>query len=833
MKRLAFLVLGVLLATPLDAGISIRASQKKPGGDFRSDFKKTPDRVWIGADYWANPMEDWSIKNGRLECRGGANRNVALLTRTLTGKGAFQMSVRLGRLARPRAAGSAGFRIGIRDELPDYRAAALRGRGLNVGVNAKTGALFIGQSTGGKLPNAGSLKDVTLTLSGKPTGGRIALTLTATDAKGKKLAEAKTTVPADRVKGLVALANNHNTGRAAFWFSKWTLSGADVASHKDRAWGPILWTMHTLHHTHSKDGVVLKLTAQLVPMGDKGPKTATLNIVGRNAVSKAKVDPLACNATFRITNWDPKKNAKFTVRYGDANYTGTIRAEPSGKPLVVAGFTGNTDYVFPNSRVANNVRVQNPDVLFFSGDQIYESVGGYGIVRAPTDTADRALIRRATLNYLRKWYLLGWAFGDLMRDRPTVCLPDDHDVYQGNVWGEGGLNPHGIRNHARGGFAEHPTFVNTVIRTQCSHHPDLPDPRPMKQGINVFFGPMLYGRVSFAIIEDRYFKSGPEDKVNTWKGRPDHMKDPKYDVSKLDKPGLQLLGKRQEKFLEQWAGDWRGADFKCVLSQTIFCNLANYHGPRREFIYADLDSNGWPQTPRKNALRIMRKGYAFHYAGDQHLPSITRNGIDTWGDAGFAFCVPSIAAGYPRSWLPDKEGRPVRNRPNPNLANTGEYRDGFGNYMTVYGIGNPADKNRRGRVNRAHDKSSGHAIVRFNPKKLTITMECYRVQINPKNPRPKDQFPGWPKTIRLRDNRGQKITGYLPEVTAPAGVKRPVLRVSNAKTGELNYAIRLNQTRVKPWVFAKGTYKVEVGDPVNDKWTIVREASPTKAKANR
>lgn len=805
------------------ASLAAVVAPKKSRAAFESQFKSTPDRVWVGSDYWANPMEDWSIADGQLTCRGGGNRNLALLTRTLTGKAGFWMSVQLGRAKA--GAGSAGFRIGIRDEIKDYRAAALRGRGLDVGINTRTGRLFIGETAGGKRLKDEALKDVTLALVGTLKDGKVELTLSATDSAGKALAVLKSTVDADKVRGLVALVNNHQTtGRAAYWFSAWKLSGDGVQKHNKRAWGPILWTMHTLHHTHTKDGAVLKLTAQLVPMGAKGPKLVRLSFGKSKRVFLGTFDPLACNATFRVRRWNTKTSDTYTVQYGNAKYTGTIRAEPAGKPLVVAGFTGNQDYVFPNNAVVRNVRVQNPDVLFFSGDQIYEAVGGYGIVRAPTDTADRAGIRRATLNYLRKWYLLGWAFGDLMRDRPTICLPDDHDVYQGNVWGEGGLNPHGIRNHAKGGFAEHPTFVNTVIRTQCSHHPDLPDARPMKQGINVFYGPMLYGRVSFAIIEDRYFKSGPEGKVNTWKGRPDHLKDSKYDVSKLDKPGLELLGKRQEKFLRQWIGNWRGADFKCVLSQTIFCNLANYHGPRRQFIFADLDSNGWPQTPRNNTLRILRKGYAFHYAGDQHLPSITRNGIDTWGDAGFAFCVPSIAAGYPRSWLPDQEGRPVRNRPAPKLANTGDYRDGFGNHISVYAIANPAKKNRRGRENRAHDKSSGHAIVRFDPKKLTISMECYRVQIDPKNPKKGDQFPGWPKTIHLKDNRGQKIVGYLPEVTAPKGLERPILKVSDAKTGELIYALRLNKRRIKPWVFKQGSYRVDLGSPSQGKWTTQRNA---------
>ncbi len=795
------------------------------GADFASEFGAGGDRVWVGPAYWANPLEDWSVRSERLLCRGGGNRNLVLLTRQLTGQGAFEMTIRCGLVAGADGPGSVGFRIGIRDELDDYRAAAVRGTGLDVGIDSQNKTLFIGEVSGDAPPQSLSPDSCTLRLTGTPAGERMQLTLSVVDANNVVIASLETTVPSQRTTGLVALVNNHQTsGRIGFWFDDWKLGGAGVMAHEDRAWGPILWAMHTVHHGFTPDGTVLKLTAQMAPNGAEGSQAATLSVEGHDALFKAEVDQLACTATFRVPHWNNAKASRYTVRYGSASYTGTIRAEPVGRPLVVAGFTGNTDYLFPNNRVVGNVLAQDPDVLFFSGDQIYEECRRVRHCPAPTDTADEALIRRATLNYLRKWYLLGWAFGDLMRDRPTVCLPDDHDVYQGNIWGEGGRNPHGVANHAQGGFAEHPTFVNTVVRTQCAHHPDLPDPTPMEQGINVLYGPLLYGRVSFAIIADRYFKSGPEGKVNTWVGRPDHVKDPTYDVSLLDKPGLNLLGKRQEQFLETWAGDWRGTDFKCVLSQTIFCNLANYHGGNRTFIFADLDSNGWPQTPRNNAVRIMRKGYALHFAGDQHLPSITQNGIDTWGDAGFAFCVPSIAAGYPRSWLPDLEGRPVQNRPAPELPNTGDYRDGLGNYVTVFGIGNPADKNRRGRENTAHDKSSGHGIVRFDPADLTITMECYRVQIDRDTVRPEDQFPGWPKTIKLTDNRGQKATALLPEMTAPEGVACPVLRVTDATSGELVYAVRLTEHKVKPWVYAQGKYRVELGDPDADRWTTV-EAS--------
>ena len=68
--------------------------------DFSSDFGNVHDRVWAGEDYWANPMEDWRIKDGRLVCvRGETDRNVHLLTFGLDEDkpgGAFSMSVRLG-----------------------------------------------------------------------------------------------------------------------------------------------------------------------------------------------------------------------------------------------------------------------------------------------------------------------------------------------------------------------------------------------------------------------------------------------------------------------------------------------------------------------------------------------------------------------------------------------------------------------------------------------------------------------------------------------------------------------------------------------------------------
>ncbi len=131
-----------------------------------------------------------------------------------------------------------------------------------------------------------------------------------------------------------------------------------------------------------------------------------------------------------------------------------------------------------------------------------------------------------------------------MRDRPTVCIPDDHDVFQGNIWGEGGMKMESTTGGAssNGGYIEPARMVNVVHKTNAAHHPDPYDPTPCLQDISVYYGDMVYGGVSFAILGDRQWKSGPQH-VDTGSGRADHVLDPDFDSSALDKPGLQSAGR--------------------------------------------------------------------------------------------------------------------------------------------------------------------------------------------------------------------------------------------------------------------------------------------------
>jgi len=77
------------------------------------------------------------------------------------------------------------------------------------------------------------------------------------------------------------------------------------------------------------------------------------------------------------------------------------------------------------------------------------------------------------------------------------------------------------------------------------------------------------GKVDFAILEDRKFKTGPKGLVPPMGPRPDHISDPDYDYTSVDLPEGKILGDRQLRFLDEWGQNWQGVHLKVVLSQTI------------------------------------------------------------------------------------------------------------------------------------------------------------------------------------------------------------------------------------------------------------------------
>ena len=82
---------------------------------------------------------------------------------------------------------------------------------------------------------------------------------------------------------------------------------------------------------------------------------------------------------------------------------------------------------------------------------------------------------------------------------------------------------------------------------------------------------------------------------------------------------------------------------KAALSQTAFCGAVHIHGGPNNRLLADLDSNAWPQTGRNKAIKELRKAWAPHLCGDQHLAVVVQHGIDSHRDGPFGFTVlPSL-----------------------------------------------------------------------------------------------------------------------------------------------------------------------------------------------
>jgi len=833
---------------------TIEPSPDPPIG-FVSDWPVKVDRIWLGEQCWANRLQDWRLKNGRIECvvdRIAPMRTVHLLTARLGEQaGEFEMTVRTGMLETSKgdpALSATGFLVGVGHGEIDYRSAAIvqwwpgKGAGLFAGITGN-GKLFIRDNEQGDQPElvTGSLtqgipRDVLMKLTARADGEDYALCIEAWDPiKQVCLDSASRTVGSERLTGNVALVSHPGApdqkdqpAPVNYWFRDWRLSGDRVSYHAGDTCGPILCTQYTLSQG------VMKMTAQLMPVADIEPDQVQLQVQRSGSwktLAEARLIVPGWTATFRVPEWQDDRDVPYRVLWDGHTWKGTVRRDPVDKAtIVVAGFTGNhnnshsigggwgatnpekNNWIagmwFPHTEIVTHVSQHQPDVLFFSGDQVYEG-------KSPT-FADTKHIK---LDYLYKWYLWCWAYRDLTRDIPTVTIPDDHDVYQGNIWGEGGRKSPDKDHH--GGYVHPADFVRMVERTQTAHLPDPYDPAPLEQGITSYYTSMIYGGIGFAVLEDRKFKSGcaRPDMVPSGTARPDHFNDPDFDVKRLDIPGVKLLGDKQLEFLQAFAQDWSGHHMKIALSQTIFANMATHHGAGLSRLRSDLDSNGWPQSGRNRAVDALRRGFVFHLAGDQHLATLVHHGIAEHGDAMWSMCVPSVANFYPRAWAPRCDMPYENPQPQDYL---GDFRDGFGHPVTVYAATNPGPD--MGQENRdLHDKMPGYGIVRMNKSERSYTVECWPRFADPSKDK---QYTGWPKTIPQKANYGRKPYGYLPSLTVQ-GALEPVVQVVNEATAEVLYTLRIRGTDFRAQVFEDGVYTVKFIDPENNQLVETKGLKPS------
>jgi len=146
-------------------------------------------------------------------------------------------------------------------------------------------------------------------------------------------------------------------------------------------------------YTVSKN--TLKLTAQLFPLYPKETRTVRLEILEGNQWKEIII--------YRL------------VHAEKATFKGLIRKDPSAKKeIILAAFSCNSNKDRGDrANYIRNVNHQNPDLLFFAGDQSYDHK-----------------------EHTAAWLKFGMQFRDIFRERPCITIPDDHDIGQGNIWGE-------------------------------------------------------------------------------------------------------------------------------------------------------------------------------------------------------------------------------------------------------------------------------------------------------------------------------------------------------------------------------------------------------------
>lgn len=812
---------------------------------FQSDWHEQPqlDRHFAGGDFWLNPLQAWQQKEGALNVVApGGDRNCILLTHSLDATlASFSMSVDIE--LDPVMEGTdstdawVGFQLGLQGEFGDYRDDAIHGRGLSLGMT-KRGGLFIGSLSDEATVIAPDWKSGTLSLEAIPGSENQGYSLSLSFIQdGDTLGNRSQQVHGSWLEGLFALTcsetfpdaitiesdrpdfaktpnlRKNAGGQTRCSFNNWKVAGEKLVVHPERSYGPILWSQYTLSEN------TLKMSVQMVPLGNDN-REVSLWIDGKEIASALAVAP-GNNALFRITEWDNTQEQPFIVKYKGKNrkeyqYKGSITSNEAGTHLKVASLSCVDDVGFPHQDLVDNVAKQQADLYVFHGDQLYERVGGYGVER------------NSKLDYLRKWYVFGWSFRDLYRDRPVVIIPDDHDVFHGNLWGEAGKLAnielgYGYASQDDGGYKERPDFVNMVHRTQTGHLPDPVDSAPVLNDISVYFTNMNYRGVSFAILADRQWKSAPKKyfpDAEIENGWPQNRNwDPKKDAFH---PKVELLGPRQEAFLENWVENWADDVYmKAVISQSPFCNVATlpaeiYHDkyvpglpkykkgeyPPDDRPVADFDSNGWPQNKRDKAIRTIRKAFALHFAGDQHLGSTGRYGTDEYDDGGYWIASPAVSNLWPRRWYPAAFGLDGEPKNAPRF--TGKYEDGFGNKITVEAIANPYDIERD--PGKVFDKAPGFSIINFDIQDRQLTLAAWPRWATPEA----GPYEGWPIEIKQTDNYGRSRAGVIKSIEVDG---RQRVALFSESDNALIYTLKPKAGPFEVFIFdQEESYRLEITD---------------------
>ena len=152
----------------------------------------------------------------------------------------------------------------------------------------------------------------------------------------------------------------------------------------------------------------LKLSAQLFPLYPDESREVRLEIKKGNKwfeIQKRKVNEIGWMTTFRVENWDTKKDINYRLKHGkNAFFEGIIRKDPIDKnEIILAAFSCNSNKDRGDrENYIKNINHIDPDILFFAGDQSYDHK-----------------------EHTAAWLKFGIQFREIFRERPCITIPDD------------------------------------------------------------------------------------------------------------------------------------------------------------------------------------------------------------------------------------------------------------------------------------------------------------------------------------------------------------------------------------------------------------------------
>lgn len=266
------------------------------------DWRNINDRRWPGSAFWANRLQDWSVRDGHLQCayeHGGADwRTAHLLTHDLSSEG-DRFDVELMFIAAVE--GHAGILLGGGEGQLNFKQASMiqgipgLGGGFLVDADFSANALCVrdfGTDAEVKIPSPIKKKQfrdklqpgtpLTLKIVGQRKNKSTFTVDVTLNADGTAVATAQADVPADRLVGNVAIVSMGGTQQAPHGFAGLRLSGDRVAEHPHRAYGPIGGVLYSVAGGDLKVGVQCMSVGKTILIGDTFGKGNRIGVQLKN-----------------------------------------------------------------------------------------------------------------------------------------------------------------------------------------------------------------------------------------------------------------------------------------------------------------------------------------------------------------------------------------------------------------------------------------------------------------------------------------------------------------------------------------------------------------------